>query len=262
MPTYPTSPRSALLEWCRVHDPIFFDHCSEIGIGKDQAVIFRGAVASAAAALLAQEQARQAALVATQEVERAFAALTAQAGDAVRSIRAFAGTNTDPAKVYSIAEVPPPATPSPVPPPARPSRLTVRLDATTGSLTLRWKATNPTNARGTTYIIRRKLPGEADFSFIGVAGKKWFVDETLTAGRQSVQYTVQGQRANLSGPVSPVFTVHLGKLSGKLSGKLPDGARTASVSGNAKTHKAKTQKDPSAGFADFTDERYASPVSA
>jgi hypothetical protein len=136
------------------------------------------------------------------------------AGDAVRSIRAFAGTSAEPAGVYSLAQVPPPASPSPVPPPARPSGLTVRLDAAAGSLTLRWKATNPANARGTTYIIRRKLPGETQFAFIGVAGKKCFVDETLPAGRDSVQYTVQGQRANLSSPVSPIFTVNFGKLPG------------------------------------------------
>jgi hypothetical protein len=91
----------------------------------------------------------------------------------------------------------------------------VTLDPSDGTVSLRWKATNPANARGTTYIIRRKLPGETEFAFIGVSGKKCFVDETLPAGRDSVQYTVQGQRANLSGSVSPIFSVNFGKLPGK-----------------------------------------------
>jgi hypothetical protein len=44
------------------------------------------------------------------------------------------------------AQVPPPASPSPRPPPGQPIGLTVRLDAATGSLSLRWKATNPANS--------------------------------------------------------------------------------------------------------------------
>ena len=214
MATYPVTPRPAFLEWCQVHTPVFVAYAAEIGLGKPQAESFGAAVGSAAAALLAAEQARQAALVATQRVEQAFAALTAEAGDAVRSIRAFAGTAPDAGRVYALAQVPPRAAPSPVPPPARPSRLTVRLEAATGSLTLRWRATNPTNARGTSYIIRRRLPGETEFSFVGVSGDKTFVDETLPSGVQSVQYTVQGQRSTLGSPVSAVLTVHLGKLPG------------------------------------------------
>jgi hypothetical protein len=133
-----------------------------------------------------------------------------------------------------------------VPPPGRPSGLTVQLDATTGSLTLRWKAANPTNARGTTYIIRRKLPGETEFAFIGVSGKKRFVDETLMLGAgegilaPAVQYTVQGQRANLSGPVSPIFTVNFGKLPGK------DAAMVANVATQAATPDAWNVEIPAA----------------
>jgi hypothetical protein len=44
------------------------------------------------------------------------------------------------------------------------------------------------------------------------AGLKRGVDQTLVAGSDSVQYTVQGQRADSSGPVSPIFTVNFGRL--------------------------------------------------
>lgn len=95
---------------------------------------------------------------------------------------------------------------------------------------------NPTGTSGTSYIIRRKLPSESEFSFIGVSGKKEFVDDSLIAGPDSVQYTVQGQpltrdatsshvdaqrpsrvkgqRADSSGPLSPVFTVNFGQAPG------------------------------------------------
>jgi hypothetical protein len=249
MATYPVRPRSALLEWSRVHDPIFHRHWNQIGLGKTQVVIFRAAMASAAAATLAQERLQQAALVATGQVEQSFAALAVAAGDAIRSIRAFAGTSGDPAGVYSLARIPPLAAPSPIPPPGRPGGLTVRLNAASGSLTLRWKATNPANARRTTYIIRRKLPGETEFAFIGVAGKKCFVDETLPAGRESVQYTVQGQRANLSGPVSPIFNVNFGKsaIQSKAGGQR--GTIVASVSSQVATPGAWDVEIPAAARA-------------
>ncbi len=235
MSTYPVKPRAAFLEWTRVHAPIFFDNHDKIGLRKDQAEALNAAVGAAAAAQLAREAARQAALVAAREARQAFATLALRTGDAVRSIRAFAAASPEADAVYSLAQIPPTAGPSPVPPPGRPSDLSVTLDPSAGSVSLRWKARNPENARGTSYIVRRKLPGEAEFSFVGVAGKKRFVDQTLMFGAGArdpvtpaasraggilapaavVQYTVQGQRADVTGPVSPIFTVNFGKLPGK-----------------------------------------------
>ncbi len=40
------------------------------------------------------------------------------------------------------------------------------------------------------------------------------MDDTLIAGPDSVQYTVQGQRADSSGPLSPIFTVNFGQARG------------------------------------------------
>jgi hypothetical protein len=222
MSTYPTSPRSAFLEWCQAHENVFVDNAAAIGLTVPQANAFKSATDAAAAATLAQEQAKQAAKVATQTVEDAFNTLRTNAGDTVRTIRAFAENSGKPLTAYNTAQIPPPAPPSPAPPPAQPGDLSVLLDPPTGALTLRWKASNPAGTSGTSYIIKRRVPGESEFRFLGVSGKKEFVDDTLVAGPDSVQYTVQGQRADSSGPVSPVFTVNFGRL--------PDGAMTASVS--------------------------------
>jgi hypothetical protein len=73
--------------------------------------------------------------------------------------------------------------------------------------------------------VRRKLPSESVFMFVGVTGEKRFVDSTLFAGPDSVQHTVQGQRADAAGPVSEVFTVNFGRL--------PVGGLMASVQGEA-----------------------------
>jgi len=163
---------------------------------------------------VAQVQAQEAAKVATQQVKDAVDTLRTNAGDVVRSIRAFAELQEDPNAVYALAQIPVPAEPSPAPPPAEPTNLTVTLEPQNGNLMLKWKASNPAGTSGTSYIVKRRLPGESTFQFIGVTGTKEFVDTTLVAGPDCVQYTVQGQRGNSSGPVSQMFTVSFGQLPG------------------------------------------------
>ncbi len=222
--TYPTAPRSAFLEWCQVHAPVFTSAVAEIGLTAEEALAFAEATTLGETRLLGQVAAKEVSKVATQQVVSAFDELSGTAGNVVRTIRAYAESSENPDAVYAIAQIPPPGEPSPQPPPAQPTELTVLLDPTEGTVTLRWKAKNPVGTSGTAYLVRRRLPGESDFAFIGVSGKKNFVDATLVAGPDSVQYTVQGQRADLSGPVSPIFTVNFGKLpSGGLTARVTTG---------------------------------------
>ncbi len=223
--SYPTAPRSAFLEWCRVHEPLFTTHAAEIGLSAEAVLAFKEAADLGGDRLLEQQAVQEKAKVATQQVVTAFDSLGGVTGNLVRTIRAFAERSANPDAVYALAQIAPPARSSPLPPPGQPTRLTVRLDPTEGTLTLRWKGDNPAGGGGTTYLVRRRLPGESGFSFIGVSGKKTFVDATLIAGPDSVEYTVQGQRADLAGPASPIFTVNFGKL--------PNGGRSASVTANA-----------------------------
>lgn len=210
MRTFPTSPRATFLEWCQGHTAVFTAQAEQIGLTIEQAGAFSTATTAAAAALLAQQQAIQQARAATQAVQNFFAALRGTAGDTVRLIRAFAETQANPTTIYNLAQIPPPAQPSPAPPPAQPTELRVALDPSGGQVELRWKAANPAGTAGTSYIVRRRLPGEAAFTYLGTTGKKRFVDATLPAGVASVQYTVQGQRSDQSGPLSPICTVQFG----------------------------------------------------
>jgi len=57
-----------------------------------------------------------------------------------------------------------------------------------------------------------------------------FVDLTLLAGLDSVQYTVQGQRTDSSGPMREVFTVNFGRLVSAATLR-PGGTMTATVRG-------------------------------
>jgi hypothetical protein len=138
----PISPPVALMEWSRAYGSVITAHAEQIGLTPAQAAGFKSATDAAGGAILAQERARQAAEAATRAAESAVAALRATASDTVRLVRAFAKNSDTPDLVYQTAQIPPPATPSPAPPLAQPSQPAVTLDASTGGLTLRWKASN------------------------------------------------------------------------------------------------------------------------
>lgn len=230
MSTFPTSPRAAFIEWCQSHEEIFTDHAAAIGLTPAQALAFKNATQKAVDDVKAQNIAREQAAVATARTADSVGDLRELAGLTVRTIRAFAENSANPAVVYNTAAIPAPGPATPAPPPAQPTDLTVTLDAADGNLVLRWKASNPVGTSGTSYIIRRRLPGESEFAFLGVSGRKEFIDSTLIAGPDSVQYTVQGQRADSSGPLSAIFTVSFGRA--------PGGGMMASVA--ATSHRLET----------------------
>lgn len=213
MPAFPSTPRSAFRDWCQAHAPVFAEHALAIGVSALQAEAYASAVAAVEAAEQNKKQTRQADLTATQEVSNAYAALRAENSDVVNIIRTFAENAADPSAVYTMAQIPPPQAPSAVPPPGQPTDLRITLDPD-GDLTLRFKCANPPGASGTSYIVRRKLPGDTAWQFIGVTGSKKFTDSTLLAGPDFVQYQVQGQRSDLPGPVSQTLTVNFGQAGG------------------------------------------------
>jgi hypothetical protein len=213
MGSYPTSPRSDFLAWCQAHVAVFTDRAATIGLTPAQAARFKSVVTSATDRLSAQTEARIAAKTATSQATESFRELRDVTGETVRVIKTFAETSNNPA-VYDLAQIPPPAPPTPLPPPAQPTDVTVSVDATTGAIQLAWKATNPRGSSGTSYIIRRKLPTQTSFEFVGVTGVKRFNDNSFIAGPDSVQYTIQGQRSDTSGPVSAILTINFGRAGG------------------------------------------------
>ena len=215
MSSFPSSPRSDFLVWCQAHAPIWAGASATIGLSAGAATAITNAVGTCESQMIAQETAKQAYRTQTTKTSGSFAELRTLVGEAVRTIRAFSENSSNPLVVYEAADLPPPAAPAPAPPPAQPTDLAVDLNPTTGELTLRWKASNP--AAGTAYVVKRKVAGETEFSYLGVTGEKKFTDTTLFAGPDSVQYTVQGQRANSTGPVSTILTVNFGRTGGSLS---------------------------------------------
>lgn len=213
MPTYPTSPRSAFLTWCDAHTEVFADNAAAIGLSPGAAAAFAAALDAANLAVTAQAEAKDKAKSATSDLSLKMDTLSSLTGDIVRTIRAYAESTNNPG-VYLLAEIPAPADPTQVPPPAPCTNLSATLDGATGNITIKWKATQPEGATGTSYIITRRAAGQANFSFLGVTGKKSFVDTTFTAGPDSVQYQVQGTRSDSTGPMSEILVVTFGRTGG------------------------------------------------
>lgn len=235
MGTYPTSPRNEFLQWCQDHVEVFEDNAAAIGITAAQATAFKKVVGDAASSNSAQSLAQQAAKAATTESTQRFGLLRKSVSGVVRSIKTFA-ENSGNNNVYVIAQIPPPATPGSTPPPGKPFNVSVQLDTNSGAPVLKWKATNPRGTSGTSYIVRRKLPGESVFSFVGVTGNKLYTDNAFIAGPDSVQYTIQGQRSDKAGAASDAFTVNFGRAPG--AGRGADSFVITSTSNDERQKKA------------------------
>ncbi len=213
MGTYPTSPRSAFLEWCAQHAGVFTDNATAIGLSAAQALAFKNAATVAVEADANQFAAKEAAKAATAAATMKTSDLRRIAGETVRVIKNFAETSNNP-DVYILAQIPAPSAPSPLPPPGKPFDMIVGIEPGSGAITLRWKCDNPRGAAGTSYIVRRRTPDMADFEFVGVTGTKKFTDATFRAGPDAVMYTVQAQRSDSSGLASDILTINFGRSGG------------------------------------------------
>jgi hypothetical protein len=212
MGLFPSAPRSTLYSWVAARAAMWKLRSAQIGLTAAQADELAAALAAAQADNQAQVDAIEAARTATQIALASQRALRTRVSGLIGLIRAKAQLSGDP-QVWDLALLPRPATPTPALPPAQPRALRVELDAATGSLRITWKARNPDNASGTSYVIYRKLPGQRDFVFLGTSGAKRFIDRTIPQGSDSVEYVVRGQRADVSGPFSQVLSVSIGVVA-------------------------------------------------
>jgi hypothetical protein len=109
------------------------------------------------------------------------------------------------------------ATPGPAPAPGTCSDFKVKLEAD-GSIDMSWRANNPHGLSGVTYQVYRRFGSEGKFEFAGATGLKKFIDATIPAGTQQVQYQVRGIRPTAAGAWAQ-YNVNFGQA--------PTGAATA-----------------------------------
>jgi len=195
---------AGVIDFLRTRLPIWAQDPGAIGLTPAEVAALQALVDDAAAARLAAAEARQAALAATARLHQSAAAMRAAASTALSRIKAAA--SADPGgggAVYDAAHLPRPARPSPAPPPGTPTRFTVELHQS-GSLTLRWRCTNPPGTQGTLYEVQRFLgpPGRTPPEFLGITGAKAFTDTTLppaAAIRGPITYQVTAVRSTARG---------------------------------------------------------------
>src|SRR6478735_1783564 len=138
---------------------------TSIGTTSTAVTALQTLVTAAQAALADQVAAEQTVKTKTATADVAVAAMVVAGADIIKNIRAKAANSADPNVVYNLAEIPAPATPSPVSTLGTPTDFVVGLE-TDGSVTVKWKCTNP-RATGTIYQVWRRLESETEFAYLG-----------------------------------------------------------------------------------------------
>ena len=173
------------------------------------------AVTNAIDKLAQQVAAEQAFKTATAAADNAIADMVVKGADIIKSVRAFAASSTNPAAVYELAEIPAPATPTPVTTLGAITQFVATL-AGDGSLDLKWKCRSP-RATGVIYQVWRQVDGESDFSFLNGVGEKKYTDGALPAGASMVLYKIQAVRSTATGPIA-IYPVLIGtSASGQMT---------------------------------------------
>lgn len=192
----------------RIQDQLdFFDqhqgpwglNAASIGISSGQATAFKNAAAAARTAYNTQLAAQQTAKTATASAKAAIGDARTMCGNLINLIKGFADNSATPATVYSLAQIPAPASPSTAPPPGTASDFKVTL-LQNGSVTIKWKCANPAGTSGTIYEVRRRIGGSTTpWVFIGATGLRNFNDDTIPSGTPAATYEVTAVRSTTRG---------------------------------------------------------------
>ncbi len=171
-----------------------------IGLTAAQVASINALILAARAAYETMIAARNAAKAATAQFYADSDAMRTNGADLIKIIKAFASSTDDP-NVFTIAQIPPPAEPSPQPPPEIPADLQSAL-LNSGFVELTWRGSV---SPGGTFTVWRSINSGA-FVQIGLTGSKTFVDDTLPAGTPDATYYVKAHRGQLNSDDSePIF---------------------------------------------------------
>jgi hypothetical protein len=195
-----------LLDWAEVHGDAWNAAPASIGLTAAQVAAFKNKSATARTSVVNQDAANQVKLAATITARSDVGTLRSGAADLIAIIKGFAENSANPAAVYALAQIPPPAPPAPLGPPGTPFEPIVSLRGD-GAVILKWKCNNP--GAGTVYEVSRRIGGPGPFTYVGVTGTREFVDETLPSGADGVTYQIVGVRSTSRGNAAQ-FNVNFG----------------------------------------------------
>lgn len=214
------------IEFYENHNTPWAANATAIGTTSTAVTALNTLTSAARTAFNAQQAAQTTAKAATLTLQNAVDAMQIAGANIIQQIKTKAATTGD--SVYALAQIPAPATPTPVGPPGTPTDFTVTLNQD-GSIELGWKCANPAGSVGTVYQVWRRVGGTGEFTYIGGAGDRKFLDTTIPAGSSAVTYQIQGVRSTAVGPFAQ-FNVNFGTSSG--------GTMTASIEESTPAKKA------------------------
>lgn len=203
-----------LINWCSTHTSLWTANAEQVGLTDEQATAFKSLCDAMTANYAAAQAARQASKDATMNLQNAVTGVRALGGAYIAIIKGFAESSGD-MDVYALAGVSPSNPPGTVPAPVPPTQFgaTVNPD---GSLTIKWRVSQPEGVSGVQYLVSRRVNGgNGPFTFVGAeASNKSFTDLTLPVGVDKVEYIVQPKRLGVVGEQSNVFAVQFGSVAG------------------------------------------------
>lgn len=194
---------------------LWASNAATIGIDATQATQIAGLTVQARAAFDAAQIARNAAKSATiaqNEAIEAIDAMGAYGADLVKTIRAYAETNEDPA-VYPAADLPLPKPRTPLGPAPTPESVSLAL-TNAGGISVSWK-TETLGRMGFVIERRTAAPGQLPtaWSIIGTSSTKNFIDEAVPTGLETAQYRVFAERPGGRSQPTEAVSVFFGTAS-------------------------------------------------
>lgn len=205
-----------VIDWCTSRVDLWSTNATSIGLSAAQALAFKTTVTTMVANHTKAEVARVAAKNATMDFQSSFDAARALGNAYILMIKAYAETTHNPG-VYALAAVTPNNPPSTLPAPNAPQTFGAEINPS-GTLTIKWKVTQPAGVSGVAYVVSRRMVGQTEFSIVANVGSaKMYTDTTLPYGIDRVEYMVQPVRGNAMGPQSNVFALQFGSVGGGMS---------------------------------------------
>lgn len=208
MSTIP-KPYPEAIDWCTDHLANWPADPTTIGLDAARVAELASRTAAASQALTTARQLDEDKKAAFEAYHEAAGSMRDYASQSVGIIRSFAKASENPSTVYSEAQIPAPADPTPAPPPGVPTNFQVNL-LQDGSLQVGFDCDNGGEG-GVTYEVRRRdgASQSEPFEYVMTALERKFVDNTIPQGTGSVTYRVVAQRSTGAGNPA-VFLVSFG----------------------------------------------------
>lgn len=207
MSTIPSNPDDAIL-WLTDHLATWGPDPEAVGLAELDITTMQAALDAAVAARAETVSTRQEAKTATSAFHNKMKDMRSETSLRVAKIRTFARGSEDPENVYTLAEIPAPATPTEAPPPAQVTDFRVTLEEG-GALRVTFKCSNPERVSGVTYRVERQDAPQTPFQFLVNAKEKSFLDASFPNTSTLITYRVTSETSTKDGPTS-YFTVRYG----------------------------------------------------